>query len=285
MKLRIIGYFLLFVLLVPVGVFGQVAYMEEKAKVNKIKRSSQYLYGEGIAATVEEAMSMAEQSLKNAILAEIAENKELKNADQVLVNSIKRHSEKIQLKRGAMERVFLYVEKKNLYDSGKMVSLDIPEPAQTTPDTDLTPAGESGKQQEELVDDLYRTVPEKKSRDTSSGVEHLNGGRVFTPVSKPRAETLPSVPEGGVLETILTLNNVDQLQAYMQGQKELHKLMWGNVRSTLNDNWFLIILDGDRVVAVLDKKKAEGRKNLLTGEWEDVDRYSVYPKVWFIVYE
>lgn len=31
--------------LLPVSLTAQVAYMEEKAKVNKIKRSSQYLYG------------------------------------------------------------------------------------------------------------------------------------------------------------------------------------------------------------------------------------------------
>ena len=46
---KVLVYFLLLFYL-PACLSAQVAYMEEKAKVNKIKRSSLYLYGEGIAA-------------------------------------------------------------------------------------------------------------------------------------------------------------------------------------------------------------------------------------------
>ena len=111
--MRKVLLYILLLFCLPVCLSAQVAYMEEKAKVNKIKRSSLYLYGEGIAATVEEATAMAETSLKNAILSEMGENEKLQDSDQILINSIKKHSEKIQLKRGAMERVFLYVEKKH----------------------------------------------------------------------------------------------------------------------------------------------------------------------------
>lgn len=85
---KVLVYFLLLFYL-PACLSAQVAYMEEKAKVNKIKRSSLYLYGEGIAATVEEATAMAETSLKNAILSEMGENKKLQDSDQILINSIK----------------------------------------------------------------------------------------------------------------------------------------------------------------------------------------------------
>ena len=104
---KVLVYFLLLFYL-PACLSAQVAYMEEKAKVNKIKRSSLYLYGEGIAATVEEATAMAETSLKNAILSEMGENKKLQDSDQILINSIKKHSEKIRMDRHARPLYALY---------------------------------------------------------------------------------------------------------------------------------------------------------------------------------
>lgn len=87
--MRKVLVYILLLFCLPVCLSAQVAYMEEKAKVNKIKRSSLYLYGEGIAATVEEATAMAETSLKNAILSEMGENEKLQDSDQILINSIK----------------------------------------------------------------------------------------------------------------------------------------------------------------------------------------------------
>lgn len=160
---------LLYILLLsclPVCLSAQVAYMEEKAKVNKIKRSSLYLYGEGIAATVEEATAMAETSLKNAILSEMGENEKLQDSDQILINSIKKHSEKIQLKRGAMERVFLYVEKKNLLSSDKVVVLDV--------SSSTVPSQEKPATEEAKVDD--------------SAPSGTSSSEVFTPVSEQGCE-------------------------------------------------------------------------------------------------
>lgn len=158
---KVLVYFLLLFYL-PACLSAQVAYMEEKAKVNKIKRSSLYLYGEGIAATAEEATAMAETSLKNAILSEMGENKKLQDSDQILINSIKKHSEKIQLKRGAMERVFLYVEKKNLLSSDKVVVLDV--------SSSTVPSQEKSVTEDAKVDD-----------SASSGT---TSSEVFTPVSE-----------------------------------------------------------------------------------------------------
>ena len=67
--------------------FGQIAFKEEKTKVNSIKRSTKYVYGEGIAETEAEAREIAEQNLRQAILQLVSEEKDLLEAEAVLVNA------------------------------------------------------------------------------------------------------------------------------------------------------------------------------------------------------
>lgn len=259
---------LLYILLLsclPVCLSAQVAYMEEKAKVNKIKRSSLYLYGEGIAATVEEATAMAETSLKNAILSEMGENEKLQDSDQILINSIKKHSEKIQLKRGAMERVFLYVEKKNLLSSDKVVVLDV--------SSSTVPSQEKPATEESKVDD--------------SAPSGTSSSEVFTPVSEqvPPIQGEKVKVDSPLLQELLEQKTVDGLELFMRTQKENHKLMWGNVKSSLNPSWYIVVFSDTTIKAVFDKEKNGVRVNLLNGKEEQMSLYNTDNKVWFILYE
>lgn len=252
---RLIMIVLVFVFL-PYGLSAQVAYMEEKAKVNKIKRSSQYLYGEGVAATVDEATRQAEQDLRNAILAEMEGNEELQDADKVLVNSIKKHSEKIQLKRGAMERVFLYVEKKNLFSAAHVVALDISAPA--SPGVGQPADG------------------------LQAGEEKISAPPVFNPVAKEKEDVM--VPSSA-LESILAEKSVKNLEALMRSLKDEHKLMWGNVRSTVNPKWYVIVYSGDEVKAILGRETNGVRMDLLSNRSDALENYASDSKVWFVLYE
>ena len=259
---------LLYILLLsclPVCLSAQVAYMEEKAKVNQIKMSSLYLYGEGIAATVEEATAMAETSLKNAILSEMGENEKLQDSDQILINSIKKHSEKIQLKRGAMERVFLYVEKKNLLSSDKVVVLDV--------SSSTVPSQEKPATEEAKVDD--------------SAPSGTSSSEVFTPVSEqvPPIQGEKVKVDSPLLQELLEQKTVDGLELFMRTQKENHKLMWGNVKSSPNPSWYIVFFSDTTIKAVFDKEKNGVRVNLLNGKEEQMSLYNTDNKVWFILYE
>lgn len=276
--------FLIFIFLsafFPCVLSAQVAYMEEKAKVNKIKRNSQYLYGEGVAATLEDATSLAEQNLKNAILTEMSGNDKLQGADKILVNSIKKHSEKIQLKRGAMERVFLYVEKKNLFPADRMVALDIS--ASVQPESvvvDEIPE-QSGDENPDVI--------ERKSGEVPSGYVDTGADSqkksVFESLVEPVSSSAPVEVSSSVLQTILTKRTVSELESLMRNLKAEHKLMWGNVRSSVNPQWYVAVFSRNEVKAVLDRETSGKRTDLLTGKQAALDDYASDVKVWFILYE
>ena len=134
---------------------------------------------------------MAETSLKNAILSEMGENEKLQDSDQILINSIKKHSEKIQLKRGAMERVFLYVEKKNLLSSDKVVVLDV--------SSSTVPSQEKPATEEAKVDD--------------SAPSGTSSSEVFTPVSEqvPPIQGEKVKVDSPLLQELLEQKTVDGL--------------------------------------------------------------------------
>lgn len=286
--------------LLPVSLTAQVAYMEEKAKVNKIKRSSQYLYGEGVAATVEEATAMAETSLKNAILAEMGDNKELQGADQILINSIKKHSEKIQLKRGAMERVFLFVEKKNLLSSEKVVVLDV---ASSTVAAQPAVAPAPEVKQEVAVQPVEpkKSVKKNTTQKASTVTDEVNleamaaepveapapkQSNVFTPVSgQVLSLGSPVAVDSPLLKELLALKGSAELEQFMRARKDEHKLMWGNVKSSVNPAWYVVVFSDTAIKAVFDKEKNGARVNLLNGKSENLSQYAADNKVWFILYE
>ena len=286
--------------LLPVSLTAQVAYMEEKAKVNKIKRSSQSLYGEGVAATVEEATAMAETSLKNAILAEMGDNKELQGADQILINSIKKHSEKIQLKRGAMERVFLFVEKKNLLSSEKVVVLDVASSTAAVQPA-VAPAPEVKQEVAAKPVEPKKSVKKNTTQKASTVTDEVNleamaaepveapapkQSNVFTPVSgQVPSLGSPVAVDSPLLKELLALKGSAELERFMRARKDEHKLMWGNVKSSVNPAWYVVVFSDTAIKAVFDKEKNGARVNLLNGKSESLSQYAADNKVWFILYE
>jgi hypothetical protein len=88
---------------------------EIKAQINKVKKSSSYIYAESTAPTEADARSYAESKLYEEINAWVATQKKLKKSSNFVVNNRKELWTMLSMPRGSnMYRSFIYVKKKDI---------------------------------------------------------------------------------------------------------------------------------------------------------------------------
>jgi hypothetical protein len=243
---------------IPLWMQGQaVSNPEEKTKIKNIKNDVRYIYGEGIAESESEALFAAEQGLRSEVMRVISEKESLQDAESVIISAVKKKSSQIKLKRGTMDRVFLYVSKENISSSDQVMEIVLGGETQT----DIEPDVET----EEVVT-----------------VELPAETEIKTPERKEPKETAEQAPS--VISDILAASDASALQTYLKGQKDAHKIMWGKVGTEINPAWYIIAVSGNEIKAVFDKGLNK-RKNFLTGENEEVSNYSNCTKIWLTIYE
>ena len=288
--------------------FAQDAYKEEKTKVNSIKRNSNYVYGEGMSSSSEEALTIAETALKSAIYNFISENEELQESDKIVVEAIKQHSEQVKLKRGEMQRVFLYVHKQNIVPNYKSLTIDIPSNTDDIKDNSVQDIVENKTDESnieitatDIVENVINTTPKLNIsilKDNNT-VESLGDDQQVNIDSEKNIseinETFISVPKENqdistdsisiTLKTIIETDSASDLHYYMNQKKSAHKLMWGNVKEKIHDNWYLIVLNDDKKIKAVLNKGGDERFDYKNNETVSISQYSKYPKVWFILYE
>lgn len=91
--------------------------------INSIKRDNSYLYEEATAKNADEAYQSASGLLKRRIEEYVAEEKKLRTAENIIIKDMKSCTEQIQMQRGDMTRVFLYVKKKDILPAEANVSV------------------------------------------------------------------------------------------------------------------------------------------------------------------
>lgn len=87
---------------------------EVKKQINRIKKSSLYIYAEVTAAEKQEAKDLAEEILYSEINEWAAKQKKLRNSPNLVVNNRKELWESVELPRGNMFRAFLFVKKSDI---------------------------------------------------------------------------------------------------------------------------------------------------------------------------
>lgn len=101
---------------------------ELKKEINRIKKSSQYLYAETTMDDSEEALSTALDILMHDAQKWIAEKKNLNDQDVDLVlTNISQNYEKVELPRGDMFRAFVYVKKADIFLAHNTIVTDGPQ--------------------------------------------------------------------------------------------------------------------------------------------------------------
>lgn len=83
-------------------------------QINDIKRSSHYITAEATMETETNAYELAQEILGKQIAEYASEQKSLKKSPNVIVKDVAGKAEKMQMNRGTMVRVFLYVKKSDI---------------------------------------------------------------------------------------------------------------------------------------------------------------------------
>jgi len=258
---------ILIVLLLPAYLFAQVEYAEEKTQVNAIKKDANYLYGEGIGDSVEDAILSAKDFLTSDIKRYIQEEIPLVDASSISIPQLVENASKIQFKRGTMDRIFLYMKKTDILN---------------IPSSPKTPA--AGKE----------TITEKKEIIAEPEVETVRAPEAIKTPEVTKAEETPEVANVAmpVIETLaspmlnelLSSPDMETLISTLKAAKDEHKVMWGEVKlNDMNPSWYIVPFSGNEIKAFLDKGEQE-RINLLTTEKVSLQDYSNNRKVWFIIF-
>ncbi|MDY4527445.1 MAG: hypothetical protein SPE11_05980 [Parabacteroides sp.] len=101
---------------------------ELKKEINKIKKSTQYLYAETTMNDSEEALSIALDILMRDAQKWVVEKKKLNDQDVDLVlTNISQNYEKMELPRGNMYRAFVYVKKSDIILAHNAIVTDGPQ--------------------------------------------------------------------------------------------------------------------------------------------------------------
>lgn len=160
--------FCLMLLLVLQALTGSYAQQteEQKKEINKIKKSSLYLYAETTMPDKEEAMMTAIDMLKDEAQRWVSEKKKKQETDvdwEVVMTNVTQSYNKIELPRGNMYRAFAYVKKSDIITGKNVIVSDVEMPDSEVEEITEDPASQPAEQPEAikrlLALKMYDEVP------------------------------------------------------------------------------------------------------------------------------
>ena len=110
------------------------AQQSETKQINSIKRNNQYIYAEATMATESEAYQVAEELLTVYINDYVEDKKKLSKAENIIIKDIASNCDKIQMMRGEMYRVFVYVKKSDIIPADNLITMVKPEVVEVKPE-------------------------------------------------------------------------------------------------------------------------------------------------------
>ncbi len=230
-------------LLGTISLFAQKSVAEQ---INDIKRSRSYLYGEATMKTQEEAKETALELLELEVERYVSEKKKLKNAENVVIREIKNNVESLDMKRGTMFRVFLYVKK-----------------------SDVIP-----------INDAENTVTIDREADKQEESQAVSGNDtrpVTSPVLSPKEEAL---------QRIVSLVQFSEARDCFVDLKSKGIIKEYGKYSTMKDGnqSYLLVYNREGIIEAVLSPGGDIRKNIKTGKDDSLSNYSGRGALWFTMY-
>lgn len=270
---RIITIFLAFVI-IPTFSFGQSV----SKQINDIKRSSQYISAEATMETEAKAYELAEELLGKQISEYASAQKSLKKAPNVIVKDVAGKAEKMQMNRGTMVRVFLYVKKSDIIAADNTRVL-----VQNVPRQDGTPQKEiitkvSSEEQEFRDQNISSTVEPIESKIPEAGSDDIseNENRSFE-------ITVAESWKQAVIDELLNSGSIGEARKLMERYRsELKIKRYGSPNNCKNPekSLWIIFNEQDQIVTILGEGNQE-RTNYRTNESDNLTNYSGKGAIWF----
>lgn len=281
--------------LFPSLIWGQVEYMEEKNQVSAIKKDANYIYGEGVGDTEEDANAVAESFLLSEIKRTIQENIPVVEAGSISPEQVLKNACIIKFKRGTMDRIFLYLKKDNIQNSVPCeTKVEEVAPAEVLavqePIVEVEDKGASIDYLDSMVQALSAVFEQKDINELDetslSMLAYIAANAVDTekPDTTPEivSEPVVTLPENATwLDKFVSAPDVTTLLKYLKEAKDEHKVMWGEVKSRIEITWYVVPINGNRIEAILNPSRVD----LRTGTQKALVNYNSNKKLWFIIYE
>lgn len=265
------------------------AQQSDSKKINSIKRNPSYLYAEATMETEEEAFNTAKDALMTYIQEYIDSKKSLSNANSVIVKDIANRCERMQMMRGDMYRVLVYVKKNDIIPADNSETIDR---SNTAVVKDTTVAVKADTTELKQVDTI--SVNTVAVDDGLPTVDEINGKpNVFGDNSEKEvvehntAETAAKLEiawQQRVIDELLEASSLTEAKAMLNRFKAEYKVKrygsYNECRNVGESFWLIVENGGGSVKAILGPGAYE-RTNFKTMIKDRLGNYSGYDAIWF----
>ena len=265
------------ILVLSTNVWGQSI----SKQINDIKRSKEYLTAEATMDTQVKAYEIAEELLAKQIGEYISEKKTLKNAPNVIVKDVAGKAEKLQMSRGTMTRVFLFVKKSDVIAADNTRVLVQPQ------NTQLDNKKESLQEDCETVEnsvpqksiEMEQTV--KKEDAPISTVEPLENDRPT--LSGNESLRLKTAWKQTAIDELLASSSITDARAKMNRLRaELKLKRYGSPDNCKEPEkcFWIIFNENEEIITILGPGNSE-RTNFRSLTIDSLKNYSGLGAMWF----
>lgn len=184
--------------------WGQDVSAEVKKQINKIKKSQLYLSAEATLPDEEEALKTANELLVDEINEWVKTKRNSDKVQQIVLQDINTHTDKMNMKRGANVRAFVYVKKSDIVlikGEGQIIL------SENEKGNDLQALSEIT---EPMKIEKEKTTSKKKGEVESSIVEKIG-----------------SYSTEGALKTILEARNMTEMKDVFANLKAMDAIRYG----------------------------------------------------------
>ena len=277
-------------------VFGLVititlcAQQSDSKKINSIKRNPSYLYAEATMETEEEAFNTAKEALMTYIQEYIDSKKSLSNANSVIVKDIANRCERMQMMRGDMYRVLVYVKKNDIIPAANSETIDRPNSAVVKDTIVAVKADTTALKQADTmavnavaVDDGLPTVNEINNKPNVFG----NNSEEKEAVEQNMVETAAKLEiawQQRVIDELLEASSLTEAKAMLNRFKAEFKVKrYGSYNECKNigESFWLIVENGGGSVKAILGPGADERTNFKTMIKDILGNYYCYDAIWF----
>jgi len=249
----------------------------KRALEREVKTSGNFVYGESIANTKEEAVEFAKNALVFEINREISNNPNWQFAKTIQAKDVEYVIEMIDLMRVNKFRVIAYVKKENLM----AVFQD-----NRSPDI-------------ELSDKTAQTIPSPPSLlplPIPTTIQTVEAAALATMPEKPLLsvpEPTPGPPMGGnrttavskddILGQIVNAPSLGEIQTILVDNKNRGKAAYGTMDKLIHPDaaYFIVYKRTGEIVAILDKGSSRSKTDLISGATFGNEIFNNNQVLWF----
>lgn len=223
-------WILLFLLPAIMGSYAQQT-EDQKKEINKIKKSSLYLYAETTMPDKEEAMATAIDILQREAQKWVNEKRKKKETDadwDLVMTNVTQSYNQIELPRGNMYRAFAYVKKSDILTTKNVIVSDLENPAPEEETAEEAIAESPKAQPAELPEAIKRLLALEKYEELPPCVDALKEEGLITEYN--RYASLPN-PDDYVL---IIYNRAGEIEAILSEGSERTNMRTGRTDGVAN---------------------------------------------------